>query len=68
MILTSVDILLGLLLLCAGAVLVGSINGKTSLGAGCVQVATIVHGLLERVTLPAEHVVAMGCWTTSLIC
>ena len=61
MILTSVDILLGLLRLRASAVLVGGLNSKASLGAGYIQVATVVHGLLERVTLPAEHVVTMGC-------
>ena len=62
--LTAIDVFGCLLLLGAGAVLSICLGGKTSLGAGSVEVATVVHGLLERVALPAEDVVTVGGGST----
>jgi hypothetical protein len=57
--LTAVDVLGCLLLLGARAVLGVGLGGETGLGAGGVEVAVVVHGLLERVAFPAEDVVAV---------
>jgi hypothetical protein len=58
--LTAVDILGSLLGHGAGAVLRLGLGGDAGLGAVGVEVALVVHGLLERVALPAEDVVAVG--------
>lgn len=62
--LTAVDVLRGLLLLGARAVLGIGLGGEAGLGARFVEVAAAVHGLLEGVAFPAEHVVAVGGGTT----
>lgn len=62
--LTAVDVLGGLLLLGAGAVLGIGLGGEASLGACVVEVAAVIHGLLERVAFPAEDVVTMSGGTT----
>jgi hypothetical protein len=53
-----------LLLLLTSVVLSGLLDSKTSLGAGKVGVAVVVHGLLQGVALPAEDVVTVGGRTT----
>jgi len=58
--LTAIDILGSLLGLGAGAVLRLGLGGDAGLGAVGVEVALVVHGLLECVALPAEDVVAVG--------
>jgi len=58
--LTAVDVLGCLLLLVAGAVLCVGLDGETGLGAGLVEGAAVVHGLLERVALPSEDVVTVS--------
>jgi hypothetical protein len=57
--LTAVDVLRSLLLLLASIVLSGLLDGKTSLGASSVEIAAVVHCLLEGVGFPAEDVVTM---------
>ena len=66
--LTSVNFLRRLLLLLAGVVLSRLLGVKTSGRAVIVKVAPGVHGLLEGVTLPAEHVVTMGSGATTGHC
>jgi hypothetical protein len=58
-ILTAVDRLRSLLLLLASVVLSGLLNGETSFGASGVEVAVVVHGLLERVAFPTEDVITV---------
>lgn len=58
--LTAINVLGGLLLLLASAVLRGCLDSETGLGAGGVKVAVVVHGLLERVAFPAEDVVTVS--------
>lgn len=58
--LTSVDGLWRLLLDLACAVLGRRLGVDAGLGAVRVEVAAVVHGLLERVALPPEHVVSVG--------
>ena len=48
------------MLLLAGVVLCGLLGGETGARAGSVEVAAVVHGLLKRVTFPAEDVVTVG--------
>jgi len=62
--LTAVNILWSLLLLLASIVLRGLLNSKTSLGAGGVEIAVVVHGLLEGVAFPTEDVVTVRCRAT----
>ena len=57
--LTAINLLGSLLLLLARIVLRGLLDRKASLGARGVEVAVVVHGLLERVALPAEDVVTV---------
>lgn len=54
------------MLLCAGAVLSRGLDSKTGLGAGGVEVAVVIHTLLERVGLPAEDVVTVGSSATGM--
>ena len=68
MLLTSVDVFGGLLLLLAGVVLIGLLGVKASSRAVVVEVAAGVHGLLERVALPAEDVVTVGSRSTTSRC
>lgn len=63
---TSVDLLRCLLLLGACAVLGVGLGGEAGLGAVLVEVAVVVHGLLERVALPAEDVITVGGGATGL--
>lgn len=37
---------------------------KTSRWTILVEITALVHGLLQRVTLPSENIVTMGCGTT----
>ena len=59
MVLTAVNILGSLLLLLARIVLRRLLDGETSLGASGVEVAVVVHSLLEGVAFPTEDVVTM---------
>jgi hypothetical protein len=58
--LTAIDFLGCLLLLLASIVLSGLLNGETGLGTSGVEVAVIIHGLLQTIALPSEDVVTMG--------
>jgi hypothetical protein len=62
--LTAIDRLGSLLLLLASVVLSGLLDGKTSLGAGNVKGAAVVHSLLQGVGFPAKDVVTVGGGTT----
>lgn len=62
--LTSINWLLGLLRLDAGVVRISGLGFEASRRAVSVQVATTVHGLLERVAFPTEDVVAVGSSAT----
>jgi hypothetical protein len=62
--LTSVDSLNGLLLLGACVVLSGLLGLESGLGAVDIEVAVVVHSLLERVSLPAEDVVTVSSRAT----
>lgn len=62
----AVDILRSLLLLVASVVDIGALFVDAGRGAVLVEVAVLVHGLLERVTLPAEDVVAVGGRTSGV--
>lgn len=62
--LTAVNLLGCLLLLLAGVVLGRLLDGETGFGAGDVEIALVVHSLLERVSLPAEDVITVGGGTT----
>jgi hypothetical protein len=64
--LTAVNVLRCLLLLLASVVLGGLLDCKASLGASGVEVAVVIHGLLERVTFPTENVVAVCSGTTRI--
>ena len=57
--LTAINILGSLLLLLASIVLRGLLDGETSLGASGVEVAIVVHGLLQGVGFPTEDVVTV---------
>lgn len=67
---TAIDRLLGHLLLGASVVLGRLLGMESGSRAVSVQVAAVVHGLLEGVGLPAEDVVAVGGGATwnSLVC
>ena len=54
------------MLLGASAVLLGGLDGQTSLGASLVEVAAVVHGQLQRVVLPAEDVITVGGGATAV--
>ncbi len=56
-----------MLLLGAGAVLGVGLGGETCLGACGVEVAVVVHGLLEGVAFPAKDVVAVSGGTTGIM-
>ena len=56
------------MLLVAGVVGGGLLDGEAGLGAGVVLGAAVVHGLLERVAFPAEDVVTVGGGATGCIC
>jgi hypothetical protein len=58
-VLTAVNLFGGLLLLLASVVLSGLLDSETGLGASGVEIAVVVHSLLERVTFPTEDVVAV---------
>ena len=58
--LTAINLLGSLLLLDACVVLVGGLGCDTGGGAVLVEVASLVHGLLERVALPAEDVITVS--------
>jgi hypothetical protein len=49
----------------AGVVLLGGLGRETGGGAVLVEVAALVHGLLEAVALPAEDVVTVGSRATA---
>ncbi len=57
---TAVNNLGCLLGLGAGAVLFGGLSSDASRRAVLVQVAALVHGLLEGVALPAEDIITVG--------
>lgn len=56
--------MLGLL---AGVVLGGLLDGETGLGASDVEIALVVHGLLERIALPAENVITVSSSSTGCV-
>jgi hypothetical protein len=58
--LTAINLLGCLLLDGAGIVLVGGLGSEAGSRAILVQVAVLVHGLLQGVTLPAEDVVTVS--------
>jgi hypothetical protein len=62
--LTAINGLGGDLGLLASVVLSGLLEGKASGGARIVQIAAVVHGALESVSLPAEHVITVGSRAT----
>lgn len=62
--LTSVDGLGGLLIDGASVVHLGFLGGDTGGRAVGVEVAVVVHGLLEAVAFPAEDVIAVGSGAT----
>jgi len=47
-------------------VLGGFLGGETCFRAIYVEVAAVVHGLLETVALPSENVITMGGGTTDI--
>jgi hypothetical protein len=55
-----------LLLLLAGVVLSGLLGSEAGLGASSIEVAVVVHGLLERVLLPPEEVVTVSSRATGI--
>ena len=65
--LTVVDLLGSLLLVDASVILGGGLGGEAGGGAVLVEVAALVHGLLEGVALPAEDVVTVGGRATGQI-
>jgi hypothetical protein len=65
--LTSINLLRRGLVDLAIIVNVGLSHGQTSCRTILVQVAAIIHGLLEGVALPAKHVVSVSGRTTGQV-
>jgi hypothetical protein len=57
--LTAIHILGRLLLLLTRIIRRGQLRRQTRLGTRIIQIAAIVHRLLQRIALPAKHVVGM---------
>lgn len=65
--LTAINVLGCLLFLGAGAVLGIGLGGETCFGACVVEVAVVVHGLLEGVAFPTKDVVTVSGGTTGIV-